>query len=77
MCSNSIFLNKTNTLMNALIYKVCVRAPVLYKNMKLLHISVYFIVKWQNCKMHIRTLFICGQYRDVTICNCSSSKQKT
>ena len=51
MSSNSILLNKMATLMNALMHKVCVRAAVLYKNIKLLLISVYFIVKWQNYKM--------------------------
>ena len=56
ICSNLIFLNKMPTHINALIYTVCVGSTVLYKNIESLRISVYFIVKWQNCKTHIRTL---------------------
>ena len=56
MCSNWIFLNKRPTLMNAFMHKGCVGVAVVYKTLKLLRISVDLIVKWQNCKMYIRTL---------------------
>ena len=70
--SRSLFtLKQTSNQTNPCFYKRyryrCVRAAVLYKNIKLLHISACFIVKWQNCKMHIRTLSLWGKYTAVKI----------
>ena len=65
MRSNLMFLYKTVALTHTLYMGAFISVSILFKNIVLLHISVYFIVKWENYKLHIRTLFLRAVYYPV------------
>ena len=56
MHGSLVFLGNTATFMNASYIKVLVSPTVLLKNIKLLCISVFLIVKLQYCKLYMRIL---------------------